>query len=339
MFDDVIRQIENLERGIEIRVPIAADAEGYLDKECPAERCQFQFKVLEDDWREKFRDEEVFCPYCGHASPADTWFTTEQVEHAKEQALGQVSGIIGEALRRDAANFNRRQPRGGFVTMSMDVRGSRQQRAIISAPSAEEFELKITCEVCSSRFSVVGSAFFCPCCGDSSAERLFDQALTKTRAKTDSVGIIELQLAASLGRDEARLVARSLTETALVDCVVALQRLAEQLYRRLPNTGPPAMNVFQRIDDGSNLWRAAVGHGYEAWLTDHELHEVKTLFERRHLLSHTDGIVDDRYLARTGDHSYQRGQRIIIKEHDVAKLTELVGRLGQGLKTDAPRTP
>ena len=31
----------------EITVPIEADADGFLDKECPSEKCLFQFKVLE----------------------------------------------------------------------------------------------------------------------------------------------------------------------------------------------------------------------------------------------------------------------------------------------------
>jgi hypothetical protein len=35
---------------------------------------------LEEDWSNKVRDEEVFCPLYGHTAPAEQWFTKEQVE-------------------------------------------------------------------------------------------------------------------------------------------------------------------------------------------------------------------------------------------------------------------
>ncbi len=338
MFDDLFRQIRSLEEGIEVRVPIEPDARGYLDKECPVDTCRFQFKVQADDWRDKFRDEQVFCPFCGHDAPANEWWTTEQIEHAEAQAVDQMSGMVGEALRQGARKFNRNQPRSGFLTMTMEVKGAREH-VIVPAPSAEEFELQIKCDSCGSNFSVIGSAFFCPCCGDSSAERLFDQALAKVRAKAENALTIEQQLATTLGRDDTALIRSSLIETALMDCVVALQRLAEQLYGRVGSPERLPMNLFQRIDDGSERWRQATGHGYEEWLAPQELTDLKLLVERRHLLSHTDGMIDQRYLDRTGDSHYKVGQRIVVSQDDVVGLASLVARLGAGMRTDAPPTP
>lgn len=40
MFDKLIRELENLNNK-KISVPINADAEGYIDKECPGEECLF----------------------------------------------------------------------------------------------------------------------------------------------------------------------------------------------------------------------------------------------------------------------------------------------------------
>ena len=93
MFDQLIGELKALER-TEVSVPLEADADGYFDKECPAPNCLFGFKVHSEDWRDIVRDEEVFCPSCRHTAPAKSWYTTDQVERAKLQALDQVKGRI-----------------------------------------------------------------------------------------------------------------------------------------------------------------------------------------------------------------------------------------------------
>ena len=52
-----------------ISVPIDTDADGYLDRECPSEECELQFKILDEDWGRIDSDTEVYCPYCRHAAP------------------------------------------------------------------------------------------------------------------------------------------------------------------------------------------------------------------------------------------------------------------------------
>ena len=56
MFDKLIRELRRLEGIHQISVSIPSDAEGYCDRECPSVECQFQFKVHEEDWRDKVRD-------------------------------------------------------------------------------------------------------------------------------------------------------------------------------------------------------------------------------------------------------------------------------------------
>ena len=74
MFESLIRELENLNHK-KISVPINADAEGYLDKECPSKECLFVFKAKEEDWKNLFKDEAVYCPMCGHNAPADSFWT------------------------------------------------------------------------------------------------------------------------------------------------------------------------------------------------------------------------------------------------------------------------
>lgn len=50
MFDDFQEELNGLEQGLTLSIPVEPDEEGYFDKECPAENCLFQFKVNAEDW-------------------------------------------------------------------------------------------------------------------------------------------------------------------------------------------------------------------------------------------------------------------------------------------------
>lgn len=333
MFDDLIRELKQLEQGMEVSVPIDPDEDGYLDKECPSEACLFQFKIFEEDWVNLVSDEEVFCPLCGHSDPADSWWTTEQLEEAEHQALEQIQGRIDDALRRGARGFNRAQPRRGFIRMSMEVKGTRARRGIVPVPGSEPLDLRITCEGCEARYAVLGSAFFCPACGESSAVKVFDDSIRKVRLKPEAADSLRAYYTEQGERDDGEVLARSLLETALTDCVVAFQRLNEQLYRAHPKGKEIRNNVFQRLNDGSGLWREVLGEGFEDWIADDDWKELNIFFQRRHLLQHTEGVVDERYVERSGDRSYRVGQRIVVRERDVTLIAGLVSQLADELRS------
>ncbi|MBC8412656.1 hypothetical protein H8E50_03150, partial [bacterium] len=73
MFEDLIREMERM-NGQSVAVPIETDGNGYIDKQCPSEGCEFIFKVNGEDWSNIFKDEAVWCPFCRHEAPADQWF-------------------------------------------------------------------------------------------------------------------------------------------------------------------------------------------------------------------------------------------------------------------------
>ena len=57
MFDKLINELKMLERGVKIPVNLPVDDDGYFDRECHAETCHAEFKVLFQDWQEKVSDE------------------------------------------------------------------------------------------------------------------------------------------------------------------------------------------------------------------------------------------------------------------------------------------
>ena len=87
MFDDVIRKLRQLERGVQVPINLELDDNGYLDRVCPSDECGTHFKVLFDDWRDIVRDEEVFCPLCRHDGESDEWNTPEHSIGSKTETV------------------------------------------------------------------------------------------------------------------------------------------------------------------------------------------------------------------------------------------------------------
>lgn len=335
MFEKLLQALKEIEGTKRISIPIEADAKGYIDKQCPNKECEFLFKIQQDDWKDKARDESIWCPMCGHSAPADQWFTIDQVEHAKAEAVAMLQGKINQAMRESADAFNARQPRTGFIRMSMKVTGGHSRTFVMPAAATDEMQLEICCEQCGSRFAVIGAAYFCPVCGHSSADRVFADSLRKIRAKKNNAGVVRNAIAAEGQKDEAELTARSLVESCLQDGVTAFQRFCERIY---PGSPAPPHNAFQRLNQGSELWQAATGIGYEDVLDAVERSQLTLLFQKRHLLAHQEGIVDEDYVRKSGDTSYKIGQRIIVAEKDIDALVAILDKLAKALREAAPRT-
>jgi len=130
-----------------------------------------------------------------------------------------VEEELHKMLEGFASDFNRRQFRNSLITMSMKVSGGNYRSYSLPAPAIEPFQMAIECANCKARFAVIGSAFFCPCCGHSSAERMFDTSLEKTRAKFENVEKMRLLLEETDQKDEAADICRSLIESCLVELV------------------------------------------------------------------------------------------------------------------------
>lgn len=316
---------------IEIPMKILSDEKGYLDRQCHNENCLFEFKVNMQDWGDKLSDDEVHCPLCGHVDSSDHWYTDEQEEAIQEIATDYAQCYMLGELDKMFSNFARSMRNNKYikVTYKRD-----NPVTFVNNPigAKEEWNLDITCEKCGTRYSVIGSAFFCPCCGFNSASKVFDTSMDTITKMVQSLDDMKSSLIAQFDMDTAETMCRSMLENSFGQVVSAFQKFAQCRFKEISGV-EKRVNDFQMVDKGSQYFRDETGSGYEAFLSPNEIDSMKLYFQRRHIIEHNTGIVDQQYIDKTGDTDYSVGQRIVVKTSEALELIAIIKKLASGLIT------
>jgi Zn finger protein HypA/HybF involved in hydrogenase expression len=315
---------------MEIPLEILSDEKGYYDRQCPNHECEYIFKIYMEDWIEKVKDEKVFCPMCGHIAPSDEWYTDDQLEGIQKMAENWAMSYIQGELNKTFKKLSRSTRNNRFVKIAYKpTRKITFQNNPIG--QREEWEVEIKCESCGTRTSVIGSAYFCPCCGNNAAEKVFDESLDTIQKMIESKQAMLTMFSELYGKDKAETMCRSMFEGSLGDIVSAFQKFAEARFTKI-STKKVRVNDFQIVEKGSSLFDDNCGSGYGTWLSDEELNFMNLMFQRRHILEHNNGIIDERYIKQSHDLNYNVGQRLVLKEKEVVQLLGVIKKLGEGLK-------
>ena len=316
---------------MDIPIELIPDEKGYFDRECPNENCLYTFKIKMQDWKDKVSDEEVHCPMCGHIDTSEKWWTQAQLDSASKIASDYVMNMISGELDNIFGHLARSTRGNKFVKITYKP-GKRISFNNNPIGQSEEWETEIECDKCGTRYSVIGSAYFCPCCGNNSAISVFDESLDSIEKMLESLDEMKELLTNAYCRDKAETISRSLLESSLGDFVSAFQKFAECVYKQKSSV-KVRVNDFQIVEKGSNLFLNAVGKGYNEWLTKQEIERMNLLFQRRHIIEHNAGMVDEKYLEKSLDTAYVVGQRIIVRKEDAKELLRIIKKLSMGLKS------
>lgn len=307
------RPMDHLRRiGNRISVPIRADKDGYVGRECP--ECEGYFKVTPGTGITT-GEPRCHCPYCGHSGRPDTFFTKDQIRYARSVALNKLTGAVLRDLK--AMEFEVR-PRGAFgIGMSMKVEGRPHPVRHYREP---RLETEVACDGCSLRYAIYGVFAHCPDCGRHNSRQILDKNLELAGKQLDLAAGLAGDLAAHLVADALENVVSAFDgfgrEVCRVHAAVATAPAkAEGIsFQNLAGARRNVQSLFA-LDLGAALdpdgWAAACRG-----------------FQKRHLLAHRMGIVDEEYVKKSGDTQARVGRKVVIETEDVRVLIGLVARLG-----------
>lgn len=307
-----LKHLEQL--GTKFNITIPKDEDGLIGRECPLPECESYFK-LQPGTGLKGEGLPCHCPYCGHKDSPDKFFTKAQIEYAKSIVLNQVTGTVLKDLKE--LEFNHR-PSGSFgIGISMKVTS---QPSAIRHYREQQLETDLICESCALHYTIYGVFGFCPDCGVHNSIQILKK----------NFELVEKML--DLAEKQEASVAQTLTENALEDCISAFDGFGRESCRlKAPTAVSPSKAAeirFQNIGAARQKVQEQFVVDIASGLNEAEWTSVRRSFQKRHLLAHKMGVVDEEYLAATNDTSAAIGRKITVQADEVRALSSSLEKLG-----------
>lgn len=309
---------------IKFSIPMKNDEEGFFGRECPNEECLGYFKV-ELGTGLKGEDLPCHCPYCGHVGPDDTFWTQDQLEYARSSAMREVQKYVGDMLKKILPPSRPR--RSDFIRIIFQYKPGRPLP--LYRYEEKQLETALICSECGLRYAVYGVFGYCPGCGSHNSLQILDTNL--------DLAVKELELSRTL--DGA--LAEQLVADALENGVSAFDAFGRELFR--VNSGLAAASIeaarisCQNLESLKSRVSKLFGIDLTSPFTIEEWRLLVQGFQKRHIIAHRMGVVDQAYINTSGDLRAEVGRKVDLDSEEVMVVLLLVRRLGQHAQ-DALRT-
>ena len=200
---------------ISFQIPIKADEEGFIGRECPNKKCLGYFK-LQSGTGLPGTNLPCHCPYCGHKGPQDHFWTRQQIAYARSIAMRQIQDHLADEFKRMEFDV---KPRGAFG-IGISMKFKRGTLEPIRHYREKKLETIVICSQCTLRYAVYGVFAFCPDCGTHNSQQIL--------AKNCELARKQIELAANV--EDADLK-RHLLEDALENAVSAFDGFGREACR------------------------------------------------------------------------------------------------------------
>ena len=304
--------------GKEFRITLATDEGGMLGRECPNKDCSGYFKIKPGTGVQEEEFQQT-CPYCGTKAESQDFTTQEQIEYAKSLAMREIQKAISADLQKWGKNLER-STRGGFIQFRTEYKATPMP---IYYYEEKKLETTLTCEKCSLVYSIFGKFAYCPDCGIDNTLQIFNKNLElvhKLLNQAKAEGNVEFQ--------------EFLIHNALEDVVSTFDsfgRNSVQLFTK--NTLKTKINIsFQNISKARDRIHDEFGFDILNSLEIEDWKKVIRNFQKRHLISHNDGIVDNAYLQITNDQKAILGKKILITAENIEEMLSLIEIIAENLQ-------
>ncbi len=300
--------------GSQFSISIPPDENGTIGRECPDTNCEGYFKI-EFGTGLKGENLPCHCPYCGHQEGQDKFFTKAQVEYAQSVVLNKVTNALLKDLK--SLEFNHK-PRDAFgIGISMKVTG---RPTPIRRYREQDLETEVVCNKCTLHYTIYGVFGFCPDCGTHNSLQILEK----------NFELIEKLLLVADSQEPT--VAQRLTENAIEDCVSAFDGFGRETCRVFSAKARQPAKVaelqFQNIKGARDRVIDQFGIDFARTLPPVDWKQVQRSFQKRHLLAHKMGVVDEAYIKATGEPAVQLGRRIVVNGQEIHALLRHMRVLG-----------
>ena|SRR5438552_444975 len=132
-----------------------------------------------------------------------------------------------------------------------------------------------------------------------------------------------------------KVLAEKLIENALEDCVSAFDGFGRELCRLHANRARNPARVekmsFQNLEGAKTTFLDLFGMDLSADIVAEEWRAAVSGFQKRHLVTHKLGVVDQEYITKTGDARAVVGRKIGLDADEVRGLARIIRKLAPRL--------
>ncbi|MFJ8298381.1 hypothetical protein ACIQ9R_21175 [Streptomyces sp. NPDC094447] len=295
-----------------VNVSMPFDADGFFGRQCP--ECSMVFRVNGDDYDALPDELRLWCVYCGHNADHSDFWTDQQRERAMEAARALGVQIVHQGFERIARRTRGTSRRG---RVSISFRSSPRYPRPLPEIDEERLARTRTCAGCEVRYAVFGEHRFCPVCGRLPAAPVAFDALQAEMARLDALTSLPDEVRAVLR--EQGVFTRNWVDTIenVVGIVEALG--AATFHERVTDAEDRVRgkgNIFQRLDDMADLFVSAGCPDLRIAVGESTWQRLTRTWAARHVFTHNDGVVDEKYLRRVPDSRTSVGQRLVLSDAD-----------------------
>lgn len=305
--------------GDRVNVPIPTDERGLLGRECPVSECLGYFKVKSGTGLTG-SGLKCHCPYCGHTADPNSFWTKEQIEYAKSVVVQQFADAVRKDLKQFEFDHSARGPFGIGISMKLQPGALPPLRHY----REKQLETDVVCDRCTLEYAVFGLFAYCPDCGIHNSLQVLQRNLELVEK--------QLALAATVENEE---LARHLVEDGLENCVSAFDGFGRETCRvRAPRSQDPARAAklsFQNLGGAASSIQALFGVDLASTVDAVTWSRMVRAFNKRHLLAHRSGVIDERYVQSSGDAMAVVGRRVSITPAEVTEVAATLAALGAAL--------
>lgn len=290
-------------------------------------------RTISDDHRQRIRREpgpgQTVCPYSGHMADDEEFTHTDDIEAVKKHVLWLAENDVNSWLGDWTKDFNRRQPKGGFITMKMDHKPRRRPKPLAIR---EDLLRSLDCGICGRAYGVYALALFCPDCGAPNIALHFHR-------EVELIGE-QIALADELDAQGRLEIAYRLMGNAHEDVLTAFEATLKIVHSHLVRTHLPEQvekltgkkavgNAFQNVERGREVF-ARIGLDPYDRLAEDEIAHIRLNIQKRHVLGHNLGMADEHYARFAEDH--EPGETVTLIGEDIRCFAEQCSKVVERLE-------
>jgi len=312
-----MRRRPNIPTEMSVPVTIPRDEDGFTGRECPQPECVGYFKITIGTAL-KGEGLPCHCPYCGHIGNHNTFWTKEQLEYARSVALRE----FGDVVRRELKKMEFKQRIGGPLGIGISLEVKNGPRLPIRNYREKQLETEVVCDQCALRYAIYGVFAWCPDCGAHNSLQIL--------GKNFDLAVKQLELAK---QTDDRDWSEHLIADALENVVSAFDGFGREICRihadKSANPDQAGRLSFQNLGGARDNVQRLFALDLQSGLNAAEWENRG--FQKRHLLAHKMGVIDQKYIDATNDPTAVVGRRIAIDAGEVRNLVALTRQMGSAL--------